>query len=61
MLIEQVIGWQAVGADAVPAVIASDYAAIHGFVLMTAILFILLNLAEDVFATLFDPRVRFEG
>jgi ABC-type dipeptide/oligopeptide/nickel transport system permease component len=26
-----------------------------------AILYVLLNLAVDIFATLVDPRVRFEG
>ena len=61
VLIEQVFGWQGVGAYAVSAVIASDYAAVQGFVLMMAILYILLNLAVDVTATLVDPRVRFEG
>ena len=61
VLIEQVFGWQGVGAYAVSAVIASDYAAVQGFVLMMAILYILLNLTVDVVATLIDPRVRFEG
>jgi peptide/nickel transport system permease protein len=61
VLIEQVFGWQGVGAYAVSAVIASDYAAVQGFVLMMALLYVLLNLVVDVFATLIDPRVRFEG
>jgi peptide/nickel transport system permease protein len=61
VLIEQVFGWQGVGAYAVSAVIASDYAAVQGFVLMMAVLYILLNLAVDIFAILIDPRVRFEG
>jgi peptide/nickel transport system permease protein len=61
VLIEQVFGWQGVGAYAVSAVVASDYAAVQGFVLMMALLYVLLNLAVDVFATLIDPRVRFEG
>jgi len=61
VLIEQVFGWQGVGAYAVSAVVASDYAAVQGFVLMMAILYILLNLVVDVFGTLIDPRVRFEG
>jgi ABC-type dipeptide/oligopeptide/nickel transport system permease component len=61
VLIEQVFGWQGVGAYAVSAVIASDYAAVQGFVLMMALLYVLLNLAVDIFAALIDPRVRFEG
>ena len=61
VLIEQVFGWQGVGAYAVSAVLASDYAAVQGFVLMMALLYTLLNLTVDVASTLIDPRVRFEG
>ena len=61
VLIEQVFGWQGVGAYAVSAVIASDYAAVQGFVLMMALLYVLLNIVVDVSSTLIDPRVRFEG
>lgn len=61
VLIEQVFGWPGIGAYAVSAVIASDYAAVQGFVLMMAVLYVLLNLAVDLAATAIDPRVRFEG
>ena len=61
VLIEQVFGWQGIGAYAVSAVLASDYAAVQGFVLMMALLYTLLNLTVDVASTLIDPRVRFEG
>jgi ABC-type dipeptide/oligopeptide/nickel transport system permease component len=61
VLIEQVFGWQGVGAYAVSAVLASDYAAVQGFVLMMALLYTLLNLTADVASTLIEPRVRFEG
>lgn len=61
VLIEQVFGWQGVGAYAVSAVIASDYAAVQGFVLTMAILYVLLNLVVDLLGTVIDPRVRFEG
>jgi ABC-type dipeptide/oligopeptide/nickel transport system permease component len=61
VLVEQVFGWQGIGAYAVSAVLASDYAAVQGFVLMMALLYILLNLVVDVASTFIDPRVRFEG
>lgn len=61
VLVEQVFGWQGIGAYAVSAVLASDYAAVQGFVLMMALLYILLNLLVDVATTYIDPRVRFEG
>jgi peptide/nickel transport system permease protein len=41
--------------------VSSDYAAVQGFVLAMAILFVLLNLAIDVAYTLIDPRVRLDG
>jgi peptide/nickel transport system permease protein len=61
VLIEQVYGWQGIGAYAVSAVLASDYAAVQGFVLMMAVLYVLLNLIVDLLATVIDPRVRFEA
>lgn len=61
VLIEQVYGWQGIGAYAVSAVLASDYAAIQGFVLMMAVLYVLLNLMVDLLGTVIDPRVRFEA
>jgi len=60
VLIEDVYGWPGVGAYAVKAVIQSDYAAVQGFILMMATLYILLNLAVDMVSMAIDPRVRFE-
>ena len=60
VLIEDVYGWPGVGAYAVKAVIQSDYAAVQGFILMMATLYILLNLAVDLASMAIDPRVRFE-
>ena len=61
VLIEQVFGWPGVGHYAVSAVIASDYAAVQGFILIMAVLYVLLNLAVDVASGAVDPRLRFEG
>ncbi|SON55033.1 Dipeptide transport system permease protein DppB [Hartmannibacter diazotrophicus] len=61
VLVEQVFAWPGIGAYAVNAVIASDYAAVQGFVLVMAILYVLLNLAVDLVATAIDPRVRYDG
>ena len=58
VLVEQVFAWPGIGAYAVNAVIASDYAAVQGFVLMMAVRYILLNLAVDIVVAAFDPRVR---
>ena len=61
VLIEDVYGWPGVGAYAVKAVIQSDYAAVQGFILMMATIYILLNLLVDLLSTAADPRVRMEG
>jgi peptide/nickel transport system permease protein len=58
VLVEQVFAWPGVGAYAVHAVIASDYAAVQGFVLTMAILYVMLNLVVDVAVATLDPRVR---
>jgi peptide/nickel transport system permease protein len=58
VLVEQVFAWPGIGAYAVNAVIASDYAAVQGFVLMMALLYILLNLGVDIAVAALDPRVR---
>lgn len=61
VLIEDVFGWPGVGAYAVKAVIQSDYAAVQGFILMMATVYILLNLLVDLLSITADPRVRMEG
>lgn len=61
VLVEQVFAWPGIGAYAVNAVIASDYAAVQGFVLVMAILYVLLNLVVDLAATAIDPRLRYDG
>ncbi len=57
VLVEKVFSWPGIGSFAVDALVSSDYAAVQGFVLTMAILFVLLNLAVDVLYTLIDPRL----
>jgi peptide/nickel transport system permease protein len=60
VLVEKVFGWPGIGAYAIDAVLASDFAPVQGFVLAMALLYLLLNLAIDVTAGLLDPKVRFD-
>ncbi len=60
VLVEKVFSWPGIGSFAVDALVASDYAAIQGFILAMAIGFVLLNLTIDILYTLVDPRVGFE-
>lgn len=57
VLVEKVYSWPGVGTFAIDALVASDYAAIQGFVLIMAVLFVTLNLLIDILYTLFDPRM----
>ncbi|MBU1296517.1 peptide ABC transporter permease [Marinomonas sp. UCMA 3892] len=57
VLVEKVYSWPGIGSFAIDALVASDYAAIQGFVLIMAVLFVTLNLIIDILYTLFDPRM----
>lgn len=57
VLVEKVFSWPGIGSFAVQTLQASDYAAVQGFVLTMALLFVLVNLLVDVTLTLIDPRV----
>jgi len=61
VLVEKVFSWPGIGSFAIEALIASDYAAVQGFVLAMALLFVLLNLCVDLLYTLVDPRVKIDG
>lgn len=59
VLVEKVFAWPGIGSFAIEALVASDYAAVQGFVLAMAILYVIVNLLIDITYTLVDPRVKF--
>ncbi len=61
VLVEKVFAWPGIGSYAVEALVVSDYAAVQGFVLTMALLFVALNLVIDLLYTLIDPRLGLEG
>ena len=61
VLVERVFAWPGIGSFAIDALVSSDYAAVQGFVLMMAVLFVLLNLLVDVIYTLVDPRISVQA
>ncbi|MBE3640069.1 ABC transporter permease [Mangrovicoccus algicola] len=61
VLVEKVFSWPGIGSYAIGALVASDYAAVQGFVLCMALLFVVVNLMIDVMLTLIDPRVGLES
>lgn len=61
VLVEKVFAWPGIGSYAVEALVVSDYAAVQGFVLTMAVLFVALNLVIDIAYTIIDPRVGVEA
>ena len=61
VLVEKVFAWPGIGSFAIDALVASDYAAVQGFILTMALLFVALNLFIDILYTLIDPRVGIDG
>ncbi|MDB4223716.1 ABC transporter permease [Granulosicoccus sp.] len=59
VLVEKVFAWPGIGSYAVEALVVSDYAAVQGFVLAMALLFVFLNLLIDLAYTAIDPRIVF--
>lgn len=58
VLVETVFSWPGIGQYAVQAINASDYPAIQGVVLVTALAYVLLYLIVDVISVAIDPRLR---
>lgn len=61
VLVEKVFAWPGIGSYAVEALVASDYAAVQGFVLCMALLFVVLNLVIDLAYSMIDPRIGFDS
>jgi peptide/nickel transport system permease protein len=61
VLVEKVFSWPGLGSFAVDALVSSDYAAVQGFVLAMAVIFVLLNLIIDILYLLIDPRMRIDA
>jgi ABC-type dipeptide/oligopeptide/nickel transport system permease component len=61
VVVEKVFSWPGIGSYALEALVASDYAAVQGFVLAVATLYVLINIAIDVLYGIVDVRVRLGG
>lgn len=55
---ETVFAWPGIGKLVVDAIFARDYPVVQGAILVTATLFVLLNLATDLICVTLDPRQR---
>jgi peptide/nickel transport system permease protein len=60
ILTETIFSWPGVGRWLFLAVLARDFRAVQGGVLLLATVFILVNLIADVLYAHLDPRIRYE-
>lgn len=59
VLVEVVFSWPGLGYYAVNSILNTDYAPVQGFVLLTATIYVLVNLVVDLLYTLIDPRITY--
>jgi peptide/nickel transport system permease protein len=58
VLVEVVFSWPGMGYYAVNSILNMDFAPVQGFVLVTAFIYVAVNLLVDVLYTAIDPRIR---
>jgi peptide/nickel transport system permease protein len=58
VLVEKVFNWPGVGALVVDAILKQDFAVVQTFILLSACMFVIVNLAVDLLYAVIDPRVR---
>lgn len=58
VLVEKVFNWPGVGTLVYEAILKQDFAVVQAFILLSAVMFVLVNLAVDLLYAVIDPRVR---
>ncbi len=58
VLVEKAFNWPGVGALVTDAISRQDFAVVQAFILLSAMLFVMANLAVDLIVALLDPRLR---
>jgi peptide/nickel transport system permease protein len=58
VLVETVFAWPGIGLYAVQAINASDYAALQGVVLVSAVAYVTVYVLIDIVQIFVDPRLR---
>ncbi len=58
VITESVFSWPGIGKLTVDAIVARDMPVVQGAILVTATLFVLINLGTDLLYSVLDPRLR---
>lgn len=61
VIVENIFAWPGVGKFLVESIFSRDYPVIQGYVLWTALTFVVVNLIVDISYRLLDPRISTEG
>src|SRR6185436_2856786 len=59
IVVETLFAMPGLGTFGIDAIIARDYQQVQGFALLTALAFVVINLAVDLIYTFLDPRIRY--
>lgn len=58
VLVERVFDWPGIGSLVYEAIVKQDFVIVQTFVLLSAVMFVLVNLVVDILYAVIDPRVR---
>jgi peptide/nickel transport system permease protein len=61
VIVETVFSWPGIGRMAVQAIYTRDFPVVQVTILISATLFVVINLITDICYTLIDPRIRVDG
>ena len=59
VLVEVVFSWPGMGYYAVNSILNMDYAPVQGFVVVTAVIYVTVNLIVDILYAVVDPRITY--
>jgi peptide/nickel transport system permease protein len=58
VLVEKVFNWPGIGALVADSILRQDFSVVEAFVMLSACVYVLINLAVDLLYGVIDPRVR---
>jgi peptide/nickel transport system permease protein len=58
VFVEYIFGWEGIGKEVIEALERYDLPVVMGVVLVTSLLFVIINITVDVIYALLDPRIR---
>ena len=60
VVVETVFAWPGIGSYVTDSILMTDYAPVQAFALLSAIVYVIINLTLDILYTVVDPRVKYD-